>query len=92
MLKIIIPDIESFIGRHEIDDMILQTSGTLIGRNLKNIDIHKLETILKANPYIEAAKVYADMDGVINIRIHQREPILRILNFTNQDFYIDKNV
>ncbi|MBC7915035.1 MAG: cell division protein FtsQ [Pyrinomonadaceae bacterium] len=90
-VKIIIPDVESFIGRREIDDIILLTSGTLVGRNLHTIDIHKIEKALKLNPYIEATKVYADMDGTIRIRISQREPVLRVINFTNQDFYIDKH-
>lgn len=90
-VKVIIPDVDSFIGRVEIDDMITQTSGNLVGLKLHNIDIHKIENVLKANPYIQAAKVYADMDGVINVRISQREPVLRIINLTNQDFYIDRN-
>jgi cell division protein FtsQ len=88
-VKVIIPDVDSFIGRSEIDQMIFQTSGKLIGRNLHYVNIHRIENALKANPYIEGAKVYTDMNGVINVRISQRQPVLRIINFTNQDFYID---
>lgn len=29
------------------------------------------------------------MDGIITVRVKQREPILRVLNAENQDFYID---
>lgn len=90
-VKVIIPDVDSFIGRFEIDDMITHTSGNLVGLKLHNIDIHKIENVLRANPYIQAAKVYTDMDGVVNVRISQREPVLRIVNLTNQDFYIDRN-
>jgi cell division protein FtsQ len=89
-VKVIIPEINSFIERADIDEMLLKNSGSLLGRNLHNIDLHGIEKTLKANPYIEDARVYADMHGVINIKIRQREPVLRVLNFTNQDFYIDR--
>lgn len=89
-IKVIIPEVNSFIERADIDEMLLNSSGSLVGRNLHTIDIHGIETELKANPYIETAKVYADMNGVVNIKISQREPILRVLNLTNQDFYIDR--
>ncbi|MBC8052115.1 MAG: cell division protein FtsQ [Sphingobacteriaceae bacterium] len=90
-IKVIIPEVDSFIHRDDIDEMIQKNSGPLIGRRLHNIDIHEIEEALKANPYIEDAKVFADMNGVLNVKIRQREPVLRVLNFTNQDFYIDKN-
>jgi cell division protein FtsQ len=90
-IKVIIPEVDSFIHRSDIDEMIRKNSGTLIGLNLHNIDIHSIENALKANPYIEEAKVYSDMNGIINVKIRQREPVLRILNFSNQDFYVDMN-
>ncbi|OYY04309.1 MAG: cell division protein FtsQ, partial [Sphingobacteriia bacterium 35-40-5] len=49
------------------------------------------ENALKANPFIEFAKVYADMTGVIHVQIRQREPVLRVVNMANLHFYIDGN-
>src|SRR5687767_3215408 len=68
-IKVIIPEVESFIHRDDIDEMIQKNSGSLIGRRLHNIDIHDIEQALKANPYIEEAKVYSDMNGVIHVKI-----------------------
>ena len=89
-IKVIIPGIESFIDRDEVDAIITKTAGALIGRNLNAVDIHKLENALKANPYIQSAKVYADMNGVITVYVEQREPVLRILNVAGMDFYVDR--
>jgi len=89
-IKVLIPGIESFIDRNEVDLIIRRTTGEVIGKPLYQIDIHKIEDALKANPYIQNAKVYAEMDGVINVAINQREPVLRILNIAGQDFYVDK--
>jgi cell division protein FtsQ len=90
-VKILIPGADNFIEREEIDAILRQNQGELIGRKLEDINLDDIEDKIKANPYIAYAKVYADMDGVIHIEISQREPLLRIINSANQDFYIDRN-
>jgi cell division protein FtsQ len=89
-IKILIPGADNFIEREEIDAILWQSQGTLIGRQLQKINLNEIEKKITANPYIAGAKIYADMDGVIHIEIKQRQPILRIINTGNQDFYIDR--
>lgn len=89
-VKVIIPGNQNFIERSEVDQILLSNGGKLVGREIRNINIQKLEASLKANPFIRFAKVYADMDGVIHVQIRQREPILRIINTANLDFYVDR--
>lgn len=89
-VKVIIPGNQNFIERSEVDQILLSNGGKLVGRKLKNINIQKLEASLKANPFIRFAKVYADMDGIIKVKISQRVPILRIINTANLDFYVDR--
>ncbi|ARS38519.1 cell division protein FtsQ [Sphingobacteriaceae bacterium GW460-11-11-14-LB5] len=90
-VKILIPGADNFIEREEIDAILKEDQGVLLGRNLENINIHKIEKKLQSNPYIGFAKVYVDMDGVLHIEVKQRQPILRILNENGQDFYIDND-
>lgn len=90
-LKVILPGRNNFIERNEVDKILLDASGALIGKDLRDINIHSLENSLKNNPFIEFAKVYADMDGIIHVEIKQRLPILRIINRANVQFYIDEN-
>jgi len=90
-LKVILPGRNNFIERNEIDRILLDAGGALIGRDLRDINIHKLENSLKSNPFIEFAKVYVDMDGVIHAEVRQRQPILRLINRANVQFYIDEN-
>jgi len=91
LVKILIPGADNFIEREEIDEILKQDQGVLLGRNLEQINIHQIEKKLRANPYIGFAKVYVDMDGVLKIEIKQRQPVLRILNSAGQDFYIDND-
>jgi cell division protein FtsQ len=90
-VKVYIPGNQYFIDRDEVDNILQIHNHALIGRRLESINIHYLENKLKANPFIEFAKVYADMDGVINVEISQRQPILRIMNRFDQDFYVDQH-
>ena len=90
-VKIFIPGNQYFIDREEVDNILQVNSRALIGRKMQSIDIQGLESKLKANPFIEFAKVYTDMDGVINVEISQRQPILRVMNRFDQDFYVDQH-
>lgn len=90
-VNVILPGPFNFIERDEIDRILLENEGALIGRNLNDINIHKLESALQANPFIDYAKVYADMNGLIQIQVRQREPVLRIVNMANLHYYIDGN-
>nr|WP_068890716.1 cell division protein FtsQ [Pedobacter panaciterrae] len=90
-IKILIPGADNFIEREEVDAILKQSQGVLIGKKLEQINLEEIEKKLKANPYIAFATVYADMNGVIHINVKQRQPILRVINLSDQDFYIDRN-
>ena len=61
-VKIYIPGSQYFIDRQEIDNILGIPNHAIIGSRMDDINIHDLEARLKANPFIEFAKVYADMD------------------------------
>lgn len=88
-VQILIPGADNFVEREEINAILAQGEGELVGRNLENIDIHQIEKTIEANPYIDFAKVYLDMNGIIYVKIRQRQPILRIINAGGQDYYVD---
>lgn len=90
-VKVFIPGYQNFVSRQEVDRLLLNAGGKLVGQELNSINTQLLEDGLESNPFIEAAKVYADMNGTVWVRIKQREPVLRIFNVKNQDFYIDQH-
>ena len=87
---VILPGNNNFIERDEVDKILLESNELLVGRNLNSVNIHKLENLLKSNPFIEYAKVFADMNGTIHVDIRQRKPLMRIVNMANVNFYIDE--
>ena len=90
-VKVNIPGSQYFIDKEEVDQILQTSSHTLIGRKLKNINIQDLENKLRANPFIEFAKVYTEMDGILRVEVSQRQPILRIMNQYDMDFYVDQH-
>jgi cell division protein FtsQ len=89
-VKVYIPGNQYFVDRLEINSILHVGNNTLVGKKLDEINIQQLEKTLQANPFIEFAKVYADMDGVVNVEVRQRQPILRVMNRFEQDFYVDQ--
>jgi cell division protein FtsQ len=90
-VKVLLPGQFNFVERDEVDRILMENGGAMLGKDMNDINIHKLENALKANPFIEFAKVYADMTGVIQVQIRQRQPVLRVVNMANLHFYIDGN-
>ncbi|MES2278051.1 MAG: cell division protein FtsQ [Bacteroidota bacterium] len=90
-VNVTIPGNQFFIDKQEVDNILGLSSNTLVGLRLEHINMHKLENKLKANPFVERASVYADMDGVIEVEISQRQPMMRMLNQNGRDFYIDQH-
>jgi cell division protein FtsQ len=90
-LQVIIPGEQSFIVREDIDKILKETQGDLIGKTLSAIPIHEIEEDLKANPFVGKAIVSKDISGKITINIKQREAVLRVINQIGNDFYLDNN-
>ena len=90
-IEILIPGADNFIEIEEIDAILKQGQGVLIGRDLKKINLHQIEKSIAANPYVAFVKVYADMNGTVSIEVKQRQPVLRILNAGGQDYYVDRD-
>lgn len=90
-VKILIPGADNFIEREEIDAILKQSNGSLVGQNLTSINLQRIEKSIIANPYIAYATVYADMNGEVQISVKQRQPVLRVINAAGQDYYIDSN-
>ena len=51
-VEILIPGADNFIEREEIDAILKDNEGELVGRNLEAINIHEIEKTIKSNPYI----------------------------------------
>ncbi len=65
--------------------------GALIGQSIDKLELSELEDFVREDPFVDDANIYTGFDGVLNVRITQREPILRIHHRTGSDYYLGPN-
>ncbi len=78
-----------FVNEQEIEDIIRSEYPYLDSLFCKEININLLEERLDNHPAIRKAEVYSAMDGILRIRINQKQPILRVQH-TSRGYYLDE--
>jgi len=56
---------------------------------LAKLDIHKMETIARTNPWVSDAQVYVDNERNVNVYITQRVPVARLFETNGNSYYLD---
>ncbi len=59
--------------------------------SLGSIDAKAVESRLEQNEFVENAEVWIDVRRQLNVKITQREPIVRIIDDQGGNYYLDKN-
>jgi len=80
-----------FVNEDDIRKIIAERFGQVENTPLKNIDVNYLERLMYATPWVSRADVYLTINGVVDVEIEQRQPILRIINRNQESFYMDSN-
>jgi cell division protein FtsQ len=73
----------------DIYALVKSTGNLLAGQQLGTIDFERIEREIKHQPYVGNAQAYMTLDGVVEIDVVQRQPILRIFNVKGESFYLD---
>jgi len=79
---------ENFITKERVNNLLIQSYGTVTGIQKVNLDLGTVEKILNENPMVEKAEVYATVDGKLKAKITQRKPVARIFD-GSQSYYLD---
>jgi cell division protein FtsQ len=82
-------DSDFFITPTEIRKLIQEQQGDIVGKEMNQVSVPKMEDMMNSNPYIANAQVYATIDGNLEVRVTQKKPIVRIINSDDESYYID---
>jgi len=63
----------------------------LKGKKMSEINLKKLELLLRDNVWIRKAEMWFDNRNVLHVEVYEREPIARIFTTANNSFYIDSS-
>jgi cell division protein FtsQ len=80
-LKLISPD--------DIISIIKTNQIPTVGIPINDINITAIKELLEKKTYIENVKIYTTIDGLLNVKLSQREPIVRIHVPSGEGFYMN---
>ncbi len=79
-----------FIDADDIRKLLRAGAGSEIkGKKIKEINLKKLEQLLRDNVWIRKAEMYFDNRNVLHVEVYEREPVARIFTTAGNTFYID---
>lgn len=75
----------------EAADEILRKSGQYpVGKQMNQIDGALIEETFLRNTFIDSVACYKSPNGVVNVLIEQRLPLMRIIADNGDDYYLDE--
>jgi len=79
-----------YIEKEDVIKSIDKTAnGSLINRNITDINLTLLEKVLEENPWIRDAELYFDTKEILHVSVSEREPVARIFTTNGNSFYMD---
>ena len=79
-----------FVSSHDIYSRVVGENDKILGKPLSEVSTEKIEVEVEKYPFVRSAEVFKSSEGSLNINIYQREPVVRILNYKEKGYYIDK--
>jgi len=80
----------NFIGEDDVKKQILKGYGNSIrGVLIKNLSLLNLEEVVEADPFVKKANVFVDANNNLHIDVEQRQPVLRIIDNSGNNYYLD---
>lgn len=73
----------------EFVSMVTKKFGPMTGLPIDMVDMRGIEAFLLTNPYVRQADVYLGASGKLVLNLHQRVPLMRVVDNSGRHWYID---
>ncbi|HXS35358.1 MAG TPA: hypothetical protein VN721_01555 [Flavipsychrobacter sp.] len=79
-----------FVDKQQIMDMLITNRHLdMTHLTMDKLDIHSMEKIVSANPWIADAQVFVDNNHILHVLATQRVPVARVFEQNGNSYYID---
>lgn len=78
-----------FLTSEKVKQMLSTDHLSPIGKPVNTINLREMEEALEAKDLIEDAECWTTQDGTVRVNVHQRIPVIRVMNCLGEDYYID---
>ena len=83
------PEEQFFIDKKDIEVLVFANERRITNKKFASFDLYKMEAELEKNVWIEDAELFFDNNGILKIRVKEREPVARIFTVTGSTYYVD---
>ena len=84
-------DKNRFVDEDDVKSIIFNKFGHYVeGQTIEKINAKATELALEQDLFIKDADVYIDALNNVNIKVTQREPILRVMDVEDETYYLDE--
>jgi len=73
----------------EFVSMVAKKFGPMTGLPVDMVDMRAVEAYLLTNPYVRNADVYLASSGKLVLNLHQRMPLMRVVDNSGRHWYVD---
>ncbi|MDR1054837.1 MAG: hypothetical protein LBL90_03230 [Prevotellaceae bacterium] len=87
-VQIVNKDDLNLVTAEDVISIIKSSGEKVIGIPMKNIAVYKIQELLDSKSFIKSVSVYTTIDGLLNVKLTQRVPVVRV-HMPNGAFYID---
>lgn len=78
------------VDRQEIT-RLLATEGVndIRQQMVAGLDLHKLESALRRNPWVREANIFVDNNEMLQVRVSEKQPVARVFNLSGKSWLLD---
>ena len=77
-----------FLNPQIVNKLLIQRKDTKFLLREDMVDLKIFEDLLTSNPMIATANIFRTPQGILNVKLEERKPIVRIIN-DREEFYLD---
>lgn len=78
----------NFITEDDVKEWVEREYGHYVGKRLDSLELWRIEDIVDNQAAVRKSEVFTTSDGMLNINITQREPVLKLVK-SDYSFYVD---
>ncbi len=79
-----------FVEDKDVLDILFATFGHYLeSQTLEQINVQEVEEVLEKDLFIQDADVFIDALNRVNIKVTQRQPMLRVMDVEDETYYLD---
>jgi cell division protein FtsQ len=78
-----------FINQAEVERLLKNAHLDPVGKPIESVDGKAIEDELLKNVFVKSVVCYKAAGGIVNVIIHQRKPVLRVITGKGEHYYVD---